>query len=522
MATLEREAGVPPGDFSSDIAFLRSLILSGQWDDVVAFVAPLVGEARGAAGGGGDDAGAAARARVLHEVRRQQFLEMVAGADAGGRGGGGVGGGGGGSAASAPDVAALVRQLKLLEGTCSRDEYNGLCYLLTLSDPRGHAPFIGWTPHSGRLACFNSLLPVVQAALARPPDAPRLRRCPEGQLLTLVRQAAAYSALAAVCEHPGAALVPPACLDFDVLGEGDGGYFATRARDRGGDSGVGGAADAMAAAAAAARRLSLADVIVEGSPLGAEHAPRRGDGGFTRPGTAPGGAVASASRAAAQAAGKPTAPRGTSDTVAGALVWEVNDGAAPVAAAVSQRSTPPSDVSVHSRAVAGASVDQRRREAHADMDLGGEGEGVRRTSGAEMGASAARGALHTGSDGAHSPKSLPANVGGAGGDGHHRPGWAAGAASGPPKHAERTQKKQAVAWEIPPHGVPTMRVQCIASLSAMCDNVVPACGAVHETQLLRLRRWTPEGTVRRGDRRHVEQGGPTPMLFWADSMRQLS
>lgn len=38
---LERETGVINSQFSDDVLFLRQLVLDGQWDDVLEFIAPL-------------------------------------------------------------------------------------------------------------------------------------------------------------------------------------------------------------------------------------------------------------------------------------------------------------------------------------------------------------------------------------------------------------------------------------------------------------------------------------------------
>ena len=45
-----------------------------------------------------------------------------------------------------PAVTELVDGLKALEAECSREEFNTLCYCLTLGSLREHPDFQGWTP----------------------------------------------------------------------------------------------------------------------------------------------------------------------------------------------------------------------------------------------------------------------------------------------------------------------------------------------------------------------------------------
>ena len=56
---------------------------------------------------------------VLFELRKQKFLELLD------------------SRSLAPAVAELVDNLKELEAQCSREEFNSLCYCLTVDKVQG-------------------------------------------------------------------------------------------------------------------------------------------------------------------------------------------------------------------------------------------------------------------------------------------------------------------------------------------------------------------------------------------------
>lgn len=47
--------------------------------------------------------------------------------------------------------------LHRLEAGCSRKEFNDLCYCLTLPTVASHPDYTEWTPHLGRLWCFEAL-----------------------------------------------------------------------------------------------------------------------------------------------------------------------------------------------------------------------------------------------------------------------------------------------------------------------------------------------------------------------------
>ena len=68
-------------------------------------------------------------------------------------------GGGGGVPKLTACVSSLIppQALHRLEPGSSRKEFNDLCYCLTLPGVRKHPDYVSWTPHLGRLWCFEAL-----------------------------------------------------------------------------------------------------------------------------------------------------------------------------------------------------------------------------------------------------------------------------------------------------------------------------------------------------------------------------
>lgn len=96
--------------------------------------------------------------QVLFEMRKQKFLELLD------------------SQSLSPAVMELVENLKELESKCSREEFNSLCYCLTLDRVQGkgvevgwkigdvcgiidHPDYVEWTVYGGRMNCFQSIKP---------------------------------------------------------------------------------------------------------------------------------------------------------------------------------------------------------------------------------------------------------------------------------------------------------------------------------------------------------------------------
>ena len=201
--------------------------MDGRWAEAEDLLAPL------SAARGFDHKG------VLFALRRQRFLELLAGRLRGEGGGGGGGGGGGlgasflsGDASFAPGspsasmllgasgaggglepspVMAIVASLRAVEAVCdSKVAFNALCYCLTLPAVNAHPEWADWTPHVGRARAFaavrRELLRVFPAADSGSGGG---GGAPPGQLLRLLAQAAAAQATARVAADPRLMSVRP-------------------------------------------------------------------------------------------------------------------------------------------------------------------------------------------------------------------------------------------------------------------------------------------------------------------------
>eukprot|EP00743_Colponemidia_sp_Colp-15_P004540 GILK01004894.1.p1 GENE.GILK01004894.1~~GILK01004894.1.p1 ORF type:complete len:854 (+),score=139.34 GILK01004894.1:105-2666(+) len=129
LLALEHETNVCLERYGKETAFCRSLVLDGQWEDAENFLKPLQNRP-------GFDF-----KKVLFEIRKQRFLELLD------------------NQSLSPAVTELVDGLKDLEDKCSKEEFNGLCYCLTLERLTDHPDYKTWTPQKGRLLAFEKIRP---------------------------------------------------------------------------------------------------------------------------------------------------------------------------------------------------------------------------------------------------------------------------------------------------------------------------------------------------------------------------
>lgn len=208
-------------------------MLDGRWEDAQDFVSPFAAKAPGF------DVG-----KVMFQLKRQKFLELVGGSSA------------------RPEVMELVDGLKQLEGHCSKQEFNNLCYCLTLNTLTGEPAVAarGGACHSVVQRSYRGLAQIIPSTgigirtlggcNASKPSGPTLRlfllgrwvACslaspcgfshvvagvvqwveseatrqpvPPQQLLRLMAQAATFQTLVQVQAHPD--LEPPFHLNFAV------------------------------------------------------------------------------------------------------------------------------------------------------------------------------------------------------------------------------------------------------------------------------------------------------------------
>jgi WD40 repeat protein len=187
MRALEHETGITTTNYGTDLTFLRGLILDAQFDDAESFVVPLANV---------DNFDAD---RVLFEIRRQRFLELVDGNE--------------GEAAQ----HVLSTSLKQLESKCSRAEWHKLCYCLTLQSLADHPDYTNWTPYRGRMDCFESLRREFDRALSNQwtEQKEKIQKLNPNHLVTLLQQSALYQASSYLAENSNRSLPNP--MFFDLL-----------------------------------------------------------------------------------------------------------------------------------------------------------------------------------------------------------------------------------------------------------------------------------------------------------------
>lgn len=146
--SLERETGVINGVFSDDVLFLRQLVLDGQWDDVLEFIQPL------------EALTAFDMKQFKYTILRHKYIELLCiKSEAGG-----ISMAGQSTVEGA--VEEVVQVLNLLEKLApSKEEYSGLCLLLTLPRLADHKVYADWNPSKARVQCFKEVYPLVEKFL---------------------------------------------------------------------------------------------------------------------------------------------------------------------------------------------------------------------------------------------------------------------------------------------------------------------------------------------------------------------
>lgn len=144
--SLERETGVINGCFSDDVLFLRQLILDGQWDDTLEFIQPL------------EALGTFDMKLFKYTILRHKYIELLCIKS---EAGGSIGPGN-----IESTVDEVVQVLSLLEKFApSKEEYSGLCLLLTLPRLSDHLMYKDWNPSKARVQCFKEIFPLVEKFL---------------------------------------------------------------------------------------------------------------------------------------------------------------------------------------------------------------------------------------------------------------------------------------------------------------------------------------------------------------------
>ena len=138
LRTLERESSITNCDYSDVVLFVRELVLDGDFDEVLRFGDSLKSI---------ESNETFDQRKFNYIVLRQKFIELIY------------------KKAHVLDkqnietVSEVMKTLSRLEKHCeSKENYNNLCWLLTLPDLNSHDDFIEWNLDVSRLKCFNDVL----------------------------------------------------------------------------------------------------------------------------------------------------------------------------------------------------------------------------------------------------------------------------------------------------------------------------------------------------------------------------
>lgn len=142
--SLERETGVINGQYSDDILFLRQLILDGQWDDVIEFIQPL------------EALNSFDMKQFRYTILRHKYIELLCiKSEAGNASITNSTMGGASVEGAIEEVVQILAELEKLAP--SKEDYSGLCLLLTLPRLADHLHYRDWNPSKARVQCFREV-----------------------------------------------------------------------------------------------------------------------------------------------------------------------------------------------------------------------------------------------------------------------------------------------------------------------------------------------------------------------------
>jgi WD repeat-containing protein 47 len=124
---LEQESGVRYHTYGKEIDFLYDLIMEGRFEDSEKFIAPLRSRSE------------FNYTKVLFEIRKQKFLEALENSES-------------------PNLQELVIALKEIESLSNKEEFNTLCYCLSLNKITDHPDYSNWDIWRGRQKCFSQCI----------------------------------------------------------------------------------------------------------------------------------------------------------------------------------------------------------------------------------------------------------------------------------------------------------------------------------------------------------------------------
>ena len=113
LIALEQDSGIRLHSYGKEIDFLYDLIMDGRFEDAEKFISPLKPRPE------------FNHTRVLFEIRKEKFLEALENSDS-------------------PNLQELVTALKEIESLSNKEEFNTLCYCLSLNKITDHPEYSNW------------------------------------------------------------------------------------------------------------------------------------------------------------------------------------------------------------------------------------------------------------------------------------------------------------------------------------------------------------------------------------------
>lgn len=184
--SIERETGVINGQYSDDVLFLRQLILDGQWDDVIEFIQPL------------EALQAFEMKRFRYSILRHQYIELLCIKSESGGAIMAAGQGLNSVEGAVEEVVHILSELEKLAPT--KEEYSGLCLLLTLPRLADHLQYRDWNPSKARVQCFLDVFPLVERFLPGDKKSAMVTAAKNDRLIQLVIKGVLYESCVSYCQ----------------------------------------------------------------------------------------------------------------------------------------------------------------------------------------------------------------------------------------------------------------------------------------------------------------------------------
>lgn len=198
--SLERETGVFNGTFSDDVLFLRQLILDGQWDDVLQFVQPL------------ESIEQFDSKRFKYIINKHKYLELLCLRSEAGP-----------YQNVEVAVSEVVTCLNQLEQYCpSKEDYNELCLLLTLTSLVEHPDYKNWNPSNSRINCFKLICPLIDKYLPIDKKTETNQTSKDDRLIQLIIKGILYESCVDYCQKRATSQTKDADLKYSSLLQGTG------------------------------------------------------------------------------------------------------------------------------------------------------------------------------------------------------------------------------------------------------------------------------------------------------------